>query len=54
MAALAPLAGSLAGREARGGLADALGALAAGPMPELSEAADLLAGLVATSASTVR
>lgn len=54
VAALAPLPGALAGREARAALSAALAALAAGPLPELSESAQLLAGLVATSDTTVR
>lgn len=54
VATLAPLPGTLAGPEARGALAAALEALAAGPLPEVTEPARLLAGLIATSATTVR
>ncbi len=53
VATLSPLAGSLQSREARLGLAAALGSLAAGPLPELRRAAELLAGLTAMSATAV-
>ena len=51
-AVLAPLAGSLQGREARGALCAALGGLAA-LLPELAPAAEELAALNALSATQV-
>ena len=51
---LAPLAGSLEGREPRAALAAAYKALAAGPLPELERPAQLLLDLVAMSATAVR
>lgn len=53
ISALAPLAGALEGREARAALAAAFGALAAGPLPELQQTAELVAGMTAMSASAV-
>jgi hypothetical protein len=53
VAALAPLAGALEGREARGALAAAFGALAAGPLPALQQTAELVAGMTAMSVSAV-
>ena len=52
-AALAPLAGTLSGREARSALGAAMQALAA-LLPELALPARLLAALNAMSSSTVR
>lgn len=53
VAALAPLAGALEGREAQAALAAAFVALAAGPLPALQQTAELVAGMTAMSASAV-